>query len=90
LKVLEENKGKALMAATISRFMLSQGHNHTMNPILVNLDLLISQGKVVKVNKNQEHKRAYYGVPNVKADGTKILIEILRDGSKREIECGKV
>ena len=74
------------MAASISRLMTQEGHNHEMNAILVNLDLLIKQGKVAKVNKNQEHKRAYYGIPNVRVDETHYLIETLRDGSKREIE----
>lgn len=86
MKVLESNKGMALRAANISRLMIQEGHNHIMNAILVNLDLLIGQGKVVKVGKNQEHKRAYYGIANVRGNGSKFLIETLLDGSKREIE----
>lgn len=75
-----------MMAASIYRLMLQDGHNHTMNPILVNLNLLIKQGKVVKIGKTSEHRRYFYGIPLTRENGTQYLIEILRDGSKREIE----
>ena len=90
MKVLGANKGKALQAASISRLMISEGNIHTMNAILDNLNILIKQGKVVKVERTDEHRRNYYGIPMVREGGSRYLIETLRDGSKREIECGKV
>ena len=90
MKVLEANKGIALRASSISRLMITEGNIHTMNAILDNLNILIEQGKVMKVEKNQECRRHYYGIPNIREDGTAYLIETKRDGTKREIECGKL
>jgi hypothetical protein len=90
MKVLEANKGLAFQAASISRLMIAEGHVHTMNAILDNCRILIKQGKMVKIDRNSEHRRNYYGIPLVREDGSRYLIETLRNGSKREIEVWKV
>ena len=75
-----------MIATALYRLMLKNDDEHTLTFILINLNILIKQGRVVKIDRAKEHKRAYYGIPLTREDGTKYLIETLLDGSKKEIE----
>jgi hypothetical protein len=82
--IFEPNKGTAMRGTDINRALLAKDHIHTGKAIMDNLYWLIEKGKIAKAG------RGLYGIPNVREDGTRYLIVIQRDNTKKIVECGKL
>ncbi len=68
MMVFEQNNGIGLHGTTINRSLIAKGYIHTGKALMDNLKWLISKGKIAKA------MRGVYGIPTVRADGTKYLI----------------
>jgi len=66
MRILEENK-KPMRFSEIFKALAEHGWFTTQRPISDNLKYLISEGKIVKVDR-------YYGIPSVRDDGSKFII----------------
>jgi hypothetical protein len=86
LATLEPYKGKALRTSEIKRVMIAKGWIHTDSAISGNFKLLITQGKLVKI----EHIHNRYGIPIVREDGTAYIQIVNFDFSIETIELGKL
>jgi hypothetical protein len=81
LAVLQENKSYALRFSDIYKILRQLGTSHYQQQISQNLQFLISRNEIVRV---EDESRYYYGIPNLRENGTRFII-IKGAGIKDEI-----
>ncbi len=71
MTVLDENKGYAMRFSEIYKTLLKRDMFHYQGPISQNLQFLIEQGEIVRV---QTDTRPRYGIPATREDGTRYIV----------------